>query len=78
MSASFPPNTIRQQFSIGENWSATNRNGVCDQLAKYSNPGDPLASPDDRRSAAKHFVINTPATHAHQNPHTNYYTITGN
>ena len=33
-----PPNTIKQQNDISQNWMATNWNGICDELTKISNP----------------------------------------
>jgi pimeloyl-ACP methyl ester carboxylesterase len=33
-----PPNTIKQQNHISQNWMATNWNGICDELTKISNP----------------------------------------
>jgi pimeloyl-ACP methyl ester carboxylesterase len=32
------PNTMKQQFIIGEDWMATNWDGICDELTKISNP----------------------------------------
>jgi pimeloyl-ACP methyl ester carboxylesterase len=36
--AGIPPNTIRQQNNIGQNWTATNWSGICDELTKVSSP----------------------------------------
>ncbi len=45
--ASISPNTIKQQFSIGEDWMATNWSGVCDDLAKIAKPTLLIAGTDD-------------------------------
>jgi pimeloyl-ACP methyl ester carboxylesterase len=36
--AGIPPNTIKQQNDIAQDWQATNWSGVCDELTKVSNP----------------------------------------
>ncbi|MFZ0510684.1 MAG: alpha/beta hydrolase [Candidatus Nitrosopolaris sp.] len=36
--AGIPPNTIRQQNDIAQNWTATNWSGICDELTKVSSP----------------------------------------
>jgi pimeloyl-ACP methyl ester carboxylesterase len=33
-----PPNTIKQQADISQNWTATNWSGICDDLTKISSP----------------------------------------
>ena len=38
LSAGIPPNTIKQQNHISQNWLATNWTGGCDELTKVSNP----------------------------------------
>ncbi|HKG30159.1 MAG TPA: alpha/beta hydrolase [Nitrososphaeraceae archaeon] len=38
MFSGIPPNTIKQQNDISQNWMATNWNGICDELTKISNP----------------------------------------
>jgi len=36
--AGIPPNTIKQQNDIAQDWQATNWSGICDELTKVSNP----------------------------------------
>jgi len=36
--AGIPPNTIKQQSNIAENWTATNWSGICNELPKISIP----------------------------------------
>src|SRR5206468_2499934 len=45
--AGVPPNTIKGQFSAGEDWMATNWNGVCNELAKIAKPTLVITGTDD-------------------------------
>jgi pimeloyl-ACP methyl ester carboxylesterase len=45
--ASISPYVIAQQFRIGEDWLATDSNGVCDQLAKIAKPTLFITGTDD-------------------------------
>jgi pimeloyl-ACP methyl ester carboxylesterase len=45
--AGVPPNTIKGQFSAGEDWMATNWNGICNELAKIAKPTLVITGTDD-------------------------------
>ena len=47
MFATVPPNTIKQQFNIGENWISINWNGACEKLAKIAKPILLITGTDD-------------------------------
>ena len=45
--AGVPPNTIKGQFSAGEEWMATNWSGACNELAKIAKPTLVITGTDD-------------------------------
>ena len=45
--AGVPPNTIKGQFSAGEEWMATNWSGACNELAKMAKPTLVITGTDD-------------------------------
>ena len=57
--SSTPPNTIKQQFKIAQNWSATNWNGICDELTKISVPTLVIAGTDDNNVPPANSLIIT-------------------
>ena len=52
-----PPDTLKQQFNIFENWSATNWSGVCGQLSKISVPTLVITGTEDITAPAANSLI---------------------
>ncbi len=59
MFARVPPNTLKQQFIVVEDWLATNWDGVCDDLAKIAKPTLIITGTDDNNYVpmANSFII---------------------
>jgi pimeloyl-ACP methyl ester carboxylesterase len=52
-----PPDTLKQQFNLVEEWLATNWNGVCNQLSKISVPTLVITGTDDVAVPAANSLI---------------------
>jgi pimeloyl-ACP methyl ester carboxylesterase len=54
---SSPPNTIKQQFKIPQNWFATNWSGICDELTKISVSTLAITGTDDNNVPPANSLI---------------------
>jgi pimeloyl-ACP methyl ester carboxylesterase len=52
-----PPNTLKQQNDISQNWTATNWNGICDELTKISNPTLVIAGTNDNNVITANSLV---------------------
>jgi pimeloyl-ACP methyl ester carboxylesterase len=52
-----PPDTLKQQFNIAEDWFATNWSGVCGQLSKISVPTLVITGTEDTAAPAANSLI---------------------
>jgi pimeloyl-ACP methyl ester carboxylesterase len=51
------PNTIKQQFNLVEDWFATNKSGICSNLAKISIPTLVITGTEDVSTPAANSLI---------------------